>query len=180
MNKNITITEALAELKTLEKRIAKKLDNIIPYVFRQEAIRDPLEKQGGSKQYIERELQGLYDLQEHRLSLRRAIQKSNEQTEITALKETRTIADWLMWRREILPQKKLILEKVLQAITQARTQANQQNLSVTTKDSGQYSSDLIINIDEIEVREDLESLEEIDGTLDGLLSLKNATTLIEL
>lgn len=42
---SITITEALAEIKTVAKRIEKKRDFIRAYLSRQEGVRDPLEKQ---------------------------------------------------------------------------------------------------------------------------------------
>ena len=43
----ITITEALAEVKTIEKRVTKKQDFVASHVLRQEMIKDPLAEQGG-------------------------------------------------------------------------------------------------------------------------------------
>ena len=48
VQQKLTITEALAEIKTVEKRIQKKREAILPFVFRQEMLRDPHEKDGGS------------------------------------------------------------------------------------------------------------------------------------
>ena len=175
-----TVTEALAELKTLEKRINKKLANVQPYVFRQEALRDPLEQQGGSRGYIEKEIQSMEDLQEHRLALRRAIQVSNENTDVAVLGETRTIADWLMWRREALPQKISVYTQILRKIEEGRREAEQRGCNISTQDSKKFGMDFVVNVDEIDIREMLDKLENIDGTLDGKLSLKNAVTVIEL
>lgn len=41
------ITEALAELKTLNKRVEKKKEYVKAYLYRQEGLKDPLEKDGG-------------------------------------------------------------------------------------------------------------------------------------
>ncbi len=54
----ITITEALAEGTTIEKRIAKKRQFVRDYLFRQEQLRDPLD--GGSNIAISRELQSIW------------------------------------------------------------------------------------------------------------------------
>ena len=51
---------------------------------------------------------------------------------------------------------------------------------ISQNDGQKFSMDFIVNIDEIGVREKLEQFENIDGTLDGMLSLKNAVTVIEL
>lgn len=44
----LTITEALAELKTLDKRILAKQGSIPNYLVRDDRVRDPLAKDGGS------------------------------------------------------------------------------------------------------------------------------------
>ena len=48
----ITITEALAEIPTIEKRITKKQEFITNYLFRVSSTRDPHEKDGGSAELI--------------------------------------------------------------------------------------------------------------------------------
>ena len=53
----ITITEALAEIKTVGKRVEKKREFIKSFLARQDGIKDPLEKDGGSYQAIARERQ---------------------------------------------------------------------------------------------------------------------------
>ena len=51
----LTITEALAEIKTLAKRIEKKRQNIGQFLVRQEGVRDPLEREGGSVAFVQTE-----------------------------------------------------------------------------------------------------------------------------
>jgi hypothetical protein len=43
----------------------------------------------------------------------------------------------------------------------------------------QSLDDIVVNVDEQKLAEDSERMEEVLGTLDGLLSLKNATVTIE-
>src|SRR5215831_611359 len=97
----ITITEALAELKTIDKRIEKKREFVLSYLLRQEMFKDPLEKDGGSVSAIRREMQSIVDLEERRITIRRAVQQANERNSVMVGKQTRTIADWLVWRREV-------------------------------------------------------------------------------
>ena len=59
----LTITEALAEIKTIEKRIDKKRQSLQPYIARMDGVKDPLEKSGGSAAFIKAERQAIGDLQ---------------------------------------------------------------------------------------------------------------------
>lgn len=174
-----TITEALAEIPTIEKRVEKKSEFIINYLFRQSSVRDPHEKDGGSKVLISRELQAINDLQDRIIKIRSAIQKANSENSITVENETKSIADWLTWRREVAPKQQQFLREMTNKITSMRQQAIRQGVSVTEKDAG-FSSDYVVNINEKDLAEKIESLENILGTLDGQLSLKNATIMIDL
>ena len=48
----MTITEALAEIKTIQKRIDKKREFILHHTYRQHTLRDLLEKDGGSPKVV--------------------------------------------------------------------------------------------------------------------------------
>src|SRR4051794_20067573 len=120
---HITITEALAELKTIDKRIEKKREFILGYLLRQGMFKDPLEKDGGSVAAIKRELQAVRDLEERRITIRRAIQQANERVTVTVGKQTRSIADWLVWRREVAPKQSAFLSGLRSRIEQARQEA---------------------------------------------------------
>jgi hypothetical protein len=175
----ITITEALAEIPTIEKRIEKKKEFILNYLYRQSSVRDPHEKDGGSPVLIAREKQAIADLQERLIKIRTVIQKTNAENTITIENQTRTIVDWLTWRREIAPKEQEFLRNLIYKIKSVRQQAMKQGVSVTDKDAG-FSSDYVVNINERELSEQIESLENILGILDGQLSLKNATIKIDL
>lgn len=175
----ITITEALAEIPTIEKRIEKKKEFIINYLYRQSSVRDPHEKDGGSDELIAREMQAINDLEERMIKIRRVIQKANSENTITIEDQTRTIVDWLTWRREIAPKEQRFLNELMLKINEIRRQAMRQGVNVTDKDEG-FSSDYVVNINERELADDIEKLEKILGILDGQLSLKNATIKIDI
>jgi len=177
----LTITEALADIKTIDKRIEKKQEFILGYLFRQSALKDPLEKDGGCFVAIEKEMQAIHDLEEYKLKLRRAIQVANETTKITILGDTRTLADWLVWRREVSPQLEELYEQISRKIQEVRKTALQKSASIAFDEkTATNPMDFIVHIDEKEILESAEHLEEVLGALDGQLSLKNATVLIEL
>src|SRR5256885_16029577 len=68
-----TITEALADIKTINKRITKKREAIAQYLARQDIMKDPLLADGASVDFIKREQQAIADLEERIGPIRRAI-----------------------------------------------------------------------------------------------------------
>lgn len=178
----LTITEALAELKTIGKRIEKKREYVGLFLARQDGVRDPLEKDGGSVKVIASERQAIGDLQTRHVAIRTAIQKINQATPITVEGETKTIAEWLTWRKEIAPGAQAFVTKLRHAVQQARQSAQQKGFAVvsasaTTADT--KPTDIVVNVEESGLAAEAERLETILGTLDGQLSLKNATVTID-
>ena len=181
----MTITEALAEIKTIEKRIQKKRDSIQGFLARQDMLRDPLAADGGSVEFIKRERQAIRDLEERVVALRRAIAQANAQTTFAINGGTaRSIADWLTWRREVAPGRQAFLTTLRDKVERVRREALSKGVNVvaaasavTTGDGGK-PTDVLVNISEAELAKDIEALEEELGSLDGLLSLRNATTQI--
>lgn len=172
-----TITEALAEIKTIGKRIEKKRQFIQQYLVRQEIVRDPLENQGGSKAAIASELQGIKDLEERIVALRRGIAKVNATTPLTIAGVTRTMQDWLTWRREVAPARKTAIQTLRQTLITFRQQQVQKGMTVRDVPTADPTDkDIIVNVDERALAVEAEQIEEVLGQLDGLLSLKNATT----
>lgn len=171
----MTITEALAEIKTVGKRIEKKQEFINGYVMRPENLRDPLEKDGGSRTAIDREMQAIGDLEQRLVTLRLAIQKANADTPVTVEGVTKSMAEWLVWRREVAPLRQRRLNGLRTGIVGARQnyvqKARQQGVEVK-------ADDLVVNVDEQALAREAETLETVLAQLDGQLSLKNATILI--
>jgi hypothetical protein len=176
-----TITEALAELKTIGKRLPAKQMHILANLARQEGLKDPLATEGGSAVVIVQTRQSIADLQQRHVNLRLAIQEINRSTEITIDGETHSIAWWLTWRKEILPGRKQFLNQLRQQLSAMRQQAQQKGMQVVTvNQTPQALTDIVVNIDEALLAKEIEHLEAIEGELDGQLSLKNATTMIEM
>lgn len=177
----ITITEALAELGTIQKRIEKRRESFKSYLLRVEAQKDPLEKQGGSLAFVAAARQAIKDLQARHLAIRVAIQQANHQTKITIGERTLTVAEWLTWRKEQAPTSQTILTDIRRLIDAARAQAQRSGAQVISASTQQdlKPQDIIVNLDEKALSEEIEDLETVLGTLDGRLSLINATTTIE-
>lgn len=188
----ITITEALAEIKTIGARIETKRAYILKHVVRNAALVDPLVEQGGSRSVISSEIQSIRDLNKRIVIIRNAITKANMETLITINEHTMTVHDWLVWRREVATGEKNFLQAIGNGINQARSFLNPQNFSQATSTSvqrrttvqGSYITEqapiaVAINIDESQLQNWTEDMENILGTLDGRLSLINATTFVD-
>jgi hypothetical protein len=176
----ITITEALAEVKTIGKRIEKKKEFIAAYVLRQEMVKDPLEKDGGSNKALNAALQSIGDLQERLIRIRAAIQRSNLATTLTVGDKARSITDWLTWRKEVAPGEQKMLMQIRTSIEQNRQQMRTKGISVGAVSVETKPTDVIVNLDEGQLARSAEALEETLGTLDGKLSLMNATTTVDI
>lgn len=176
----MTVTEALAEIKTIEKRVAKKQQFVIQNLVRQEKFRDPFEADGGSATRIEQERQSISDLNQRKVDIRRAVQESNAKETIEIDGEVRSIADWLVWRREVAPELDRFMDSMINTIVSHRQDAQRRGFQVvTTADVATRPDDLIVNVSEYQLSEDYDHLEQVLGALDGQLSLKNATIFIE-
>ena len=180
MTTSITITEALAEIPTIEKRIAKKQEFIQNYLYRQEAVRDPNESDGGSVALIAQARQSIEDLSNRLISIRTQIQVANWNNSITIDGQTRTIVEWLTWRREVAPKRQEFLRTMSESIQSMRRKAQQQGLSVVDQATNAVTLNYLVNVNEKALSDDIEQMETTLGTLDGQLSLKNATITIDL
>ena len=179
-----TITEALQEVKTIAARIQKKQDSIAQYVARDSRIRDPLEKSGGSSVFISQERQSIADLRTRLIKIRSAIQRTNLSSQMTVNGITRSVADWLTWRREVSEGEKLFLASLLIGIRKLRTDAQKIGGTVSRTAMGDNFSqqdppNVVVNLDETELMREQESFETTFGDLDGKLSLFNAVTVLE-
>lgn len=179
---NITITEALAEIKTVSKRIASKREFIMQYIIRMEGLKDPLEKDGGSAASIEKELQAVSDLEKRIIELRIGIQRANDTTDVTLEKVTKTISEWLIWRREVAPSRKSYLNRLKMGLSSTRGEAQRKGFNVfsqVNQNQADKPTDFIVNINEKKLAEEIEMMENILSQLDGQLSLMNATVTIQ-
>jgi hypothetical protein len=182
----ITITEALQEIKTIGNRLNKKRDSVAAYVGRDARVLDPLMKDGGAPAFIAGERQAINDLEKRIVSIRTAIQRSNLASNLSIGQITKTVAEWLTWRREISKDQKTFLDHLVKGIAKIRTDTQMKGgrvvgtaVAITEGMGANDPPQIIINIDERELIRQQEELEETLGTLDGKLSLFNATTVID-
>jgi hypothetical protein len=172
----ITITEALAEIKTIDSRIAKKREFVYSHLYRQDYMKDPL---GDSKEEIRQVCQSISDLEERKVIIRRAIADKNTEVFVTIGGINRSVAEWLIWRREVSSDYKQFLNELNSRLSTVRQDAMRKGV-LMTEGEAQSPQDVIVNVNEQELSVEIESLEETLGTLDGQLSLKNATVEIEI
>lgn len=173
-----TIAEGLQEIKTLHKRIEKKREFIKNCLCRYNQMRDPHEKDGGSNLIIKKERQAIKDLEDNVIEIKLKIDAANANTSVKVCAEVRTIAEWLVWKRELAVKKKRFLELLQSSIQSVRNQAIQKGSSVVESDIKAAAMDIIINVNEMELANEIEQMENILSTLDGQLSVKNATVQI--
>lgn len=176
----ITITEALAERTTIDKRIAKKQEFILNYLFRQEKFKDPLEKEGGSAECIAREMQSISDLQQRKIDLMLAINRANSENFITVNGVTKSISEWIVWKRDVAPNTVDFQNSLTGHIKNVRADLQRKGHSIVSDANATKVDDVVIYIDEMKLSEQIEKTQEILATLDGQLSLRNATILIDL
>jgi len=174
----ITITEALAETKTIRKRIEKKQEFVLQNLYRQERIKDPLEKNGGSAKVLASERQAISDLEQRLVKIRTAISAANTANSITINGQTKTIEEWLVWRRDVSDGQVDFMEQLNRTIQRARSEAQRKGAAVTKAGEEPEPNDVVVSIDEQDLAKDIEGIEETLGTLDGQLSLKNATVMV--
>lgn len=177
----MTITEALAEIKTIGKRITKKREAITGYIARQDNLKDPLANEGGSVEFIKQERQGIRDLEARIVTLRAQIAAANAKTVVAVNGTSRSVADWLTWRREVAPGAQQFLGSLRGGLDNLRKQVAAKGLGLVnataTVNTGEVkATDVWVNISEKELAEEIEQLETVLGTLDGQLSLTNAIT----
>lgn len=171
----MTITEALAEIKLIDAKIEKKRLQIRTFLYRQEMMKDPLLKDGGSESFIAREYQAIADLEARKVALRIEIANTNSVTPVTVGGVTRSISEWLVWRREVLPTKKQFLQGLRTQLDSVRRDAQARGVRVGDPSGAVAPQDFIVNFDEAQLAREIEKLTDIEGTLDGQLSMKNAT-----
>ena len=173
------ITEALAELKTIVKRITKKQESVMRYFARQGNVVDPLADEGGSQKFVTEQRQAIRDLQTRIIWIRTAIQKANLGNELKIGKTTRSVAEWLVWRREVAAMEKHACNSLQMGLDKVRKEVHDRKMKMVEGAQTQDSNVVIVYIKEVELAAEAESLEETLGTLDGKLSLFNAQTDID-
>lgn len=186
----MTITEALAEIKTIGKRLEKKRQAVLQNLARDSRLKDPLADDKGetSEKYVAQERQSIEDLEKRVVLIRTAIQKKNLEATCTVGDNTMTIQEWLNFRKDIADGRRIFLTGIGRQISVIRENANRQGARVTGAGLAQVAVasgekppvEIVLHLDEKKLLADQEGLEQIMGELDGKLSLLNATTVISI
>lgn len=176
----LSVTEALAEVSLIEKKVASKRAYISQNLGRSSAVGDPLEKSGGSDKVITETFQAISDLDKRRVAIRSAIQGKNCEAKLTINERTMSITDWLNTRREVAPGHLDFLKQLNTAQQQLKTQFERQPQILKGDDGKQTIITPVFHIDPAWVQKELETWETMMGELDGKLSYLNATTFIEI
>jgi len=178
----LSISEALAEIKLIDKKVAKKREDIFTHSTRFEHITDPFEKEvGGSFGHLQRELQAIEDLLARRIKIRELISKANLENTVTVEHKTMNICSWLTWKREIsAAHKKHLCD--LKNLVERRLSENITRPQLLKKDDNTdpILTKLISNLEISKLQKGIEELMTIEERLDGILSMKNAQITIEL
>lgn len=186
----MTITEALAEIKTIGKRLEKKRQAVIDNLGRDSRMKDPLADGNGmsSLKFVASERQAIDDLEKRIVAIRTAIQSSNLTVRCKVGDREMPVQDWLNFRREISVGRQQFLMHINQSIKQLRAQAQAKGGKVTFAGVAQQTNvttgeqqpvEILLNLNERDLLTEQETLEQTLGELDGKLSLLNATTIVE-
>lgn len=182
----ITITEALAEIKTITARVQKLRAMVPGYLVRDGKMVDPLDREGGSTEHVRRTRQAIDDLSARLVAIRTAIQAKNLSTMLTLghvtdvrAPMTQSVAAWLAWRKEVAPGQKEFLSALFVHIQNSRVQAQRQGRKVVAADEAPAPENVVVCVNEKQLTDEIDQMEKWLGELDGRLSLHNATTCID-
>lgn len=169
----VTITEALAEIKTIGKRLQQKQQFIAQNIGRPSVVLDGLSKDGGSEKLVSEAMQAHGDLVKRIEDIRVAIQAANQRNTLTIEGLSKSVAGWLAWRKECAPHQKAVLQSMSAQIKSGHDQ-------MRGKGTAEAPISFITHFSEQEIARRLELIEKILGDLDGKLSLFNATCTVEI
>lgn len=180
----LTITEGLAEITLIKKKLLAKQSKIKDMLTRVEHLPDVFEKEGGSQEVVGREMQGISDLVHRLIRIRAAISKANLLTLIVIAddqgdKITMTIHDWLIWKREAARDFIGFVAGVNKSVRAHMENAGRQPQVYKDEAGNVQVAKIKINLDYPAWLALESSTTDRLQKLDGQLSLKNATVVIE-
>lgn len=176
----LTITEALSELNLIKKKIEGKKKTILSNLTRPKHLVDPFLKEGGSKDYIHHEIQSIKDLMSRYLSIKGSIAKANTTNNVSINGKTMSIHDWLNWKRDLSANDLKFNEAIHISVKNQLDQ--QQKFPQVYKDEKEQTHLLEFesNVDYGDFIKKTEEITEFIEKLDGQLSLKNATIILDM
>ncbi len=178
---SLRIANAMAEIKLAIRKIASNREFILRNLVRDAERVDPFAKDGSTQAaQIASKLQAINDNARRVVALRSAIGKKNIETLLEIEGIEMSVAEWLIWRRDVLPQLRATMEEIVRQIAGA---TNPDSMASTRRRlSGERvdgTTKWEINISEQLVHEELQKLDAIEERLDGALSVLNANTFLD-
>lgn len=177
----ITITEALSEIQLISKKVAKKQQDMLGMLIRATHVKDPFEPEGGSYKHNDQEAQAIRDLYKRTVKIRSAISTANINNSLKIKDEEKTIFEWLAWKREVATPF-LAFVKAVYSNTKNALDASAQRPAVIKEETTGATKlvEHVANVDYPKWLKEYEDTQEKLDKLDGLLSLKNATIVVEI
>ena len=174
----MTITEALAEIKLVEKKATTKMAFVRGNLVRAKHV---TEAQGGvSRETVAAEVQAISDLQKRLVAIRTGIAKANLETNIIIGERSNNIHGWLSWKREVA-EKELSFYKDVFMTVKREMEDSVKNPRCWKDDKGEpHIVEFVTNLSYEEYAKKAEVAQDLLEKLDGQLSLKNATTVIKI
>ena len=174
-----TITEALSELKLIKDKVAKKEKTVLDNLVSVTHMEDPFKEQGGTAAFLKTEMQAIEDLRHRFVTIRSAIAKANENITLTIGDQSKTISQWLVWKREISKEHVLFYQNIYMRTKTAMDNASAKPQAYKDDNGDAQFVKVKANVDQQASLKRAEEITDALQKLDGLLSLKNATTIIE-
>lgn len=171
----LTITEALAEVNLLKKKIADSEMSVRSMLLRAEHVPDVFQEHGGSKEMVAKTQQSVSDMRRRLVEIRHKISKANIENEISINGRTMSIFDWLTWKREVYPSLESSLKTQLSDLQVAAKRETDSPQSWKDSEGKIHLVVWLRNVDQKTLQDEYNSLVDTFGRLDGQLSLKNAT-----
>lgn len=171
----LTITEALAEVNLLKKKIADSEMSVRTMLLRAEHVPDPFKEHGGAEAIVKKTQQSVFDMRRRLVDIRHKISKANIDNQITINGKTMSIFDWLTWKREVYPGLESSLKTQLNDLQAAAKRETDAPQSWKDNDGKIHLVVWLRNVDQKILQDEYNDLVETFGRLDGQLSLKNAT-----
>lgn len=176
----MTITEGLAEIKLINDKIAKKQTFVLDNLARYNHTPDPLAAKGGSTVALSAEVQSIADLETRLMKIRVAIMLANLTNFAECNGQNLSLYEWLVWKREVAKQRSRLYEYIYSKTKEKMDRHNMQPQWLKNEDGQNALVELLPSLPYMEYATAFSEVNETLNKLDGVLSLKNATVLIEL
>jgi len=175
----MTITEALSEVNLIKKKIEKKAEFLKGNTARPEHLKDMFEADGGSLVKNGAEIQAVDDLYARLVKIRSAIAQANLANEITLNEKTMPIQDWLTWKREVATNVIGLTQAIHKSVKRTLDDAMTQPKVYKDEQGNTHLLKVVPCFDYAGLIKKEENLTALLEQLDGKLSLKNATILVD-